>query len=71
MVAAELAERARLERSTKSALMRDALDAYLHGTNAESGPSCYDLAKPFAGCVKDGPRDLSCNKKHMERFGRD
>ncbi len=71
-VAAALEERARHEHSTKSALMRDALNAFLHdGTGGDSGPSCYDLARSVAGCVKDGPPDLSYNKEHMEGFGRD
>ena len=37
--------------------------------NYQPGMSAYDAAKEFAGCLGDGPEDLSTNPKHMEWFG--
>lgn len=37
--------------------------------NYHPGMSAYDMAKDYAGCLGDGPADLSTNPKYMEGFG--
>jgi predicted transcriptional regulator len=56
-------------RSTRSAVVREAIEAYLA---AESGPckgSCHDLAADLAGSVS-GPTDLSSSRLRMSGYGR-
>jgi len=63
--------RARQRGTTKSAILRAALDEYL-ARQAEPHPeSVAALAKDLIGIASGGPPDLSYNKKHMEGFGRD
>lgn len=59
---------AKQRRMTKSALVRDALAAYLANGNEPLPGSFGDLAREFIGCV-EGPGDLSYNPKYMEGFG--
>ena len=33
-------------------------------------PSAHDLLKDLCGIIKDGPPDLSTNKKYFDDFGR-
>ncbi len=35
------------------------------------GETLYNRIKHLAGCIEDGPEDLSTNKKYMEGFGED
>ena len=37
--------------------------------NYHPGMSAYDVAQEFAGCLGDGPEDLSTNPQYMEGFG--
>jgi predicted DNA-binding protein len=67
-LAAELDALARESGSTKSDLMREALEK-LVSERRNRPPSFYDLAKDACGIIKDGPEDLSTNPKHMEGFG--
>jgi Arc/MetJ-type ribon-helix-helix transcriptional regulator len=56
-------------RSTRSAVVREALEAHLA---AEVGPtegSCYDLTSDLAGSVR-GPSDLSSNRRRLKGYGR-
>ncbi len=53
---------------TKSALVREAIDALVTGDKPAPKGSCLDLAKDLAGCV-NGPADLSFEKKHMHGYG--
>lgn len=69
-LAAELNAEARQKHLSKSEITRDALYNYLSSRKRTAKPSCYDLAKPLVGCVKDGPADLASNKKHLKGFGR-
>jgi hypothetical protein len=60
----------RLKRSTgrsESDILRYGL--YLFAEAAGSGPSARGLAGPSAGKFRDGRRDLSTAKKHLEGFG--
>jgi hypothetical protein len=65
---AELDREARTRRITKSALVRESLEAALRGQPGRA-VSCYDLARDLAGTVKGMPRDLADNPKYMEGFG--
>ncbi|MGA9497810.1 MAG: ribbon-helix-helix protein, CopG family [Terriglobales bacterium] len=64
-----LKERADIKRRSESALVREALENYLGETPASS--SAYDLARAagLIGCVRQGPADLSTNRKHFEGLG--
>ncbi|MEW6366457.1 MAG: ribbon-helix-helix protein, CopG family [Acidobacteriota bacterium] len=60
---------ARRSRSTKSAVLRQAIENHLaRGKRAPAGVF-LELARDLAGCV-EGPRDLSTNKGYMRRYGR-
>ena len=69
-----LRRRSRLQGLPESALIRDALEAYL-GESAEPQPA-YELAEQagLIGCIGRGskslPRDLSTNPRHFEGFGK-
>ncbi|HXU39322.1 MAG TPA: ribbon-helix-helix protein, CopG family [Blastocatellia bacterium] len=68
---AKLTSAAKQRRTTKTAILRAALDEYL-ARHAEPHPeSVAALAKDLIGIASGGPPDLSYNKKHMEGFGRD
>jgi hypothetical protein len=66
---ADLEREARTRRITKSALVRESLEAVLRGRPRGSAASCYELARDLAGTVKGLPRDLAHNPKYMEGFG--
>ena len=68
-LADKLTEEARQKHLSKSEVARDALTRYLGRGKKSSRTSCYDLAEPFVGCVKDGPADLSTNKDYLKGFG--
>ena len=55
---------------SESALVREALESYLAETSSSS--SAYDLAREagLIGCVRNGPSDLSTNRKYLEGFGK-
>lgn len=66
---AQLCNEAKARRVTKSWLVRESLEKALR--KRSPGPvSCYDLARDLAGVVKGLPKDLACNPKYMEGFGR-
>jgi Arc/MetJ-type ribon-helix-helix transcriptional regulator len=58
-------------RSTRSAVVREAIEAHLaaeaRGTEAEG--SCFDLASDLAGALR-GPSDLSSNRLRLRSYGR-
>jgi predicted transcriptional regulator len=56
-------------RSTRSAVVRDAIEAYLAAEAAPGAGTCYDLASDLAGSVS-GPPDLSSNRGRMRGYGR-
>ena len=65
----ELTSRAKKDGTTKSAVIRNAIEDYL---SRDSGPrkgSCLELAGDLIGCL-EGPGDLSYNKKYFKDFGR-
>ena len=68
-LAQRLTEIARSRRMSKSAVIRDALDAYLSASEPRPGGSALALADDARG-VLAGPPDLSYNKKHLRNLGR-
>ena len=54
---------------SRSAVIRDALEAFLKRNGPVKVGSALDLAKDLAGCLA-GPGDLSFNKKYLKDFGR-
>ena len=56
---------------SKSAVLREALEANLHQQEAEANLTAFDLMKGAAGVVKGGPKDRSSNKQHLRGYGRD
>jgi hypothetical protein len=60
---------ARRSGQRRSAIVRDALTAYLNATGEAAGGSCLELVADLAGCVK-GPRDLSYHAKHLRGYGK-
>lgn len=66
---AKLASAAKQQGTTKSAIVRAALEQYL-ARHAEPPPeSVASFAKDLVGCVSGGPSDLSYNKKYLEGLG--
>ena len=68
-LAAELAEIARRKGISKSALIRDALEAYLQTDGRERPGSALLQAADLVGTLS-GPDDLSANKDYLRNFGR-
>ncbi len=64
----KLERRAEVEAKDESAIVREALAAYLSG----DVESAYDMVQRIGGLgvEKGGPSDLSTNKKYFEGFGR-
>ena len=56
-------------RSTRSAVVREAIEAYLAAEGGVSEGSCFDLASDLAGAVR-GPSDLSSNRLRLRGYGR-
>jgi len=59
-----------LRAKTPSDVVREALSSYLPSGALDR--SCYDLARDqgLVGAVRNAPRDLSTNRKHLQGFGR-
>ena len=68
-LAFELAEMAQRKGMSKSALIRDALEAYLRSDGAERPGSALSQAADLEG-ILSGPEDLSVNKDYLQTFGR-
>ena len=66
---ADLVREAKARRVSKSALVRESVEATLRRRPRGGGASCYDLACDLAGMVKGLPRDVASNPKYMEGFG--
>jgi len=65
--AARLGRMAARRRTTKSAVMREALEEKLLAGVDE--PSVYDLMKASVGSIDSGIRDLGHNPIHLKGFG--
>lgn len=64
-----LAHEASCRKSSKSEVVREALNAFLAEAGGGQAGSALTLAKDLAGCVT-GPSDLSVNPAHLKQFGR-
>ncbi|MCI0357716.1 MAG: ribbon-helix-helix protein, CopG family [Planctomycetaceae bacterium] len=65
----KLAVAAKKGRTTKSAVVRKALDAYLNGKKTAKKGSFLELAGDLVGRF-EGPGDLSYNPEYMRDFGK-
>ena len=68
-LARELEARAESERTTKSAILREALTGYLTQAPPARSGSFLTLAGSLVGSL-EGPGDLSYDKRHLEDYGR-
>ena len=67
-LAAELSEAARRRGVSRSALIRQAIEAFLRAEEADQPMSAFSQAADFAGAFP-GPTDLSSNPDYMRGFG--
>lgn len=65
--AARLERMAARRRTTKSAVMREALEDKLRAVANE--PSVFDLMRGSVGSIDSGIRDLGHNPVHLKGFG--
>lgn len=56
-------------RSTRSAIVREAIQALLAAEGGVAEGSCYDLSSDLAG-VLTGSSDLSSNRRRLKGYGR-
>ena len=63
-----LAERAKKQNRTKSAVARQVLEESLSGPGKKGKKTFFELAGHLAGKYS-GPRDLSTNPKYLEDYG--
>jgi len=68
-LAAQLDTLARVERRSKSALLREALEAWLKKQRRRAPVCAFDLVKHLCGSLKGGPSDLATNPEYMKGFG--
>lgn len=54
--------------TSRSQVIRDALERFTNGHHRLKHESALAMAQDLAGCVA-GPADLSVNKDHMKDFG--
>ena len=67
---ARLKKESRRRRTSKSSLMREALERELSGPDAGARLTCYDLSADLAGSIAGLPKDLATNPKYLKDFGR-
>ena len=60
---------ARTKRTTRSALLREALEDKLKSTTRKMPLSLYDQSADLCGMGSSGFSDLATNPKHMDGFG--
>jgi len=68
-LALRLQNAAKKRKATKSALVRQAIEAFLEPQGKPRSGSVLDRIRHLVGCV-EGPGDLSYNPKYMEGFGK-
>ena len=68
-LAARLQLTVRKRGRTQSAVVREALEAYLDQSSAAGAGSGLDLVRDLAGSV-EGPPDLSTSRRHLRGYGR-
>jgi len=60
---------ARAKRTSRSALLREALEDKLKAMASKSPPSLYEQSADLCGKGSSGLGDLASNPKHLEGFG--
>lgn len=60
---------ARARRTSRSALLREALEECLRAAAKETPPSLYERSADLCGKGRSGLGDLASNPKHLEGFG--
>lgn len=68
-LAAQLTAMAREERRSKSAVLRDALEARLKAREQAPMVTAFSLVKHLCGAMQGEPTDLATNPEHMRGFG--
>jgi hypothetical protein len=66
---AKLTAAAKRRRTTKSEVVRQALDSFLNGQKPRKKGSFLEVAGDIIGCI-EGPGDLSTNPEYMRDFGK-
>jgi len=66
---AKLGRAAKQRGTSKSDIVRVALEQFLDGQRTSKPMSALELAGDLVGCAK-GPADLSTNPKYMEGYGK-
>jgi Arc/MetJ-type ribon-helix-helix transcriptional regulator len=69
-LAARLNAAVRRRSSTRSAVVREALEAHLESAGEGGAESCLELAGDLVGSLEGLPRDLSSKRRHLRGFGR-
>ncbi len=64
-----LTAEARSHHTTKSSVIRDSLKIVYDMSGKRNCPTFGEINRDLAGIVKNTPRDLSSNPKHMEGYG--
>ncbi|MCW1924884.1 ribbon-helix-helix protein, CopG family [Luteolibacter arcticus] len=64
----QLAAAAGIRRVSKSAIVRQALEAAL-AAKKPAAASLFEQMKDGLGCIDSGVSDLATNKKHLEGYG--
>ena len=67
---ARLEKESHRRRTSKSSLVREALERELSGSGTGARLTCYDLAADLAGSIAGLPTDLATNPKYLKDFGR-
>jgi Arc/MetJ-type ribon-helix-helix transcriptional regulator len=60
---------ARARRTSRSALLREALEESLQAASKEAAPTLYERSADLCGKASSGLGDLASNPKHLEGFG--
>ncbi len=68
-LAARLDALAKEQRCSKSAILREALEARLAAKDGIKQVTAFDLVGHLCGALPGGPSDLSTNPEHMRGFG--
>ena len=68
-LAARLRLTVRRRGRTQSAVVREALEAYLDQSSSAGAGSGLDLVRDLAGSA-EGPPDLSTSRRHLRGYGR-
>ena len=68
-LAHELSAQAEAHGTTESEILSEAVGDYIARMPPPRKGSFLELAGDLVGCL-EGPGDLSCNKKHLDNYGR-